>query len=81
MQNDDMINIRNLSVTFRRGGKSVKAVNGVNLVVKPGEVVALLGESGSGKSVTMRSLLRLHPKGTLVDGAMSVDGRDIMGLS
>ncbi len=81
MQNDDMINIRNLSVTFRRGGKSVKAVNGVNLVVKPGEVVALLGESGSGKSVTMRSLLRLHPKGTLVEGAMSVDGRDIMELS
>lgn len=81
MQNDHMINIRNLSVTFRRGGKSVKAVNGVNLVVKPGEVVALLGESGSGKSVTMRSLLRLHPKGTLVEGAMSVDGRDITGLS
>ncbi|WP_309772365.1 MULTISPECIES: ABC transporter ATP-binding protein [Agrobacterium] len=81
MQNDNMIDIRNLSVTFRRGGKSVKAVNGVNLVVKPGEVVALLGESGSGKSVTMRSLLRLHPKGTLIEGAMSVDGRDIMGLS
>ena len=81
MQNDAMIDIRDLSVTFRRGGKAIKAVNGVSLSVKPGEVVALLGESGSGKSVTMRSLLRLHPKGTLIEGDMSVDGRDVMELS
>lgn len=81
MQNDAMIDIRDLSVTFRRGGKTVRAVNGVSLSVQPGEVVALLGESGSGKSVTMRSLLRLHPKGTLIEGAMTVDGRDVTGLS
>lgn len=81
MQNDAMINIRDLSVTFRRGGKAVRAVNGVSLSVKPGEVVALLGESGSGKSVTMRSLLRLHPKGTLIEGGMTVDGRDVTALS
>lgn len=81
MHNDAMIDINNLSVTFRRGGKAVKAVNGVSLSVKPGEVVALLGESGSGKSVTMRSLLRLHPKGTLIEGGMTVDGRDVLGLS
>lgn len=81
MQNDAMIDINNLSVTFRRGGKAVKAVNGVSLSVKTGEVVALLGESGSGKSVTMRSLLRLHPKGTLIEGGMTVDGRDVLGLS
>jgi peptide/nickel transport system ATP-binding protein len=76
-----MIDIRDLSVTFNRGRKPVKAVNGVSLSVGAGEVVALLGESGSGKSVTMRSLLRLHPKGTTIEGAMSVDGRDVMGLS
>ncbi|MES5048285.1 ABC transporter ATP-binding protein [Rhizobium nepotum] len=81
MQTGAMIDIHDLSVTFRRGGKAVKAVNGVSLAVKPGEVVALLGESGSGKSVTMRSLLRLHPKGTLIEGAMTVDGRDVAGLS
>ncbi|WP_420043080.1 ABC transporter ATP-binding protein [Agrobacterium tumefaciens] len=81
MQNDAMIDIRDLSVTFRRGGKAVRAVNGVSLSVKPGEVVALLGESGSGKSVTMRSLLRLHPKGTLIEGGMTVDGRDVTALS
>jgi peptide/nickel transport system ATP-binding protein len=81
MQTDAMIDIRNLSVTFNRGRKPVKAVNGVSLSVKPGEVVALLGESGSGKSVTMRSLLRLHPKGTKIEGDISVGGRDIMALS
>ena len=76
-----MIDIRDLSVTFRRGRKEVKAVNGVSLTVRPGEVVALLGESGSGKSVTMRSLLRLHPPGTLIEGEIDVAGRDVMGLS
>ncbi|CAM3864300.1 ABC transporter ATP-binding protein (plasmid) [Agrobacterium radiobacter] len=81
MQNDAMIDISSLSVTFRRGGKTVKAVSGVSLSVKPGEVVALLGESGSGKSVTMRSLLRLHPRGTLIEGGMTIDGRDVLGLS
>lgn len=76
-----VIDIRDLSVTFHRGRKPVKAVNGVSLSVGAGEVVALLGESGSGKSVTMRSLLRLHPKGTDVTGSMAVAGRDVMGLS
>lgn len=76
-----VINIRDLSVTFHRGRRPVKAVNGVSLSVKAGEVVALLGESGSGKSVTMRSLLRLHPKGTDITGSMTVAGRDVMGLS
>ncbi|MGM4914637.1 ABC transporter ATP-binding protein [Rhizobium sp. 768_B6_N1_8] len=81
MHTDAMIDIRNLSVTFNRGRKPVKAVNGVSLSVRPGEVIALLGESGSGKSVTMRSLLRLHPRGTRIEGSMTVDGRDVTGLS
>ncbi|MCJ8507380.1 ABC transporter ATP-binding protein [Rhizobium lemnae] len=78
---DPMIDIRNLSVTFNRGRKPVKAVNGVSLSVNSGEVVALLGESGSGKSVTMRSLLRLHPKGTSIEGSMRVAGNDVTELS
>nr|WP_105405009.1 ABC transporter ATP-binding protein [Neorhizobium sp. T7_12] len=81
MQTAAMIDIRNLSVTFNRGRKPVKAVNGVSLSVQAGEVVALLGESGSGKSVTMRSLLRLHPKGTTIEGSMTVAGRDVTGLT
>jgi peptide/nickel transport system ATP-binding protein len=76
-----MIDIRDLAVTFTRGRKFVKAVNGVSLAVQPGEVVALLGESGSGKSVTMRSLLRLHPPKTLIGGRIEVAGEDVMSLS
>src|SRR3546814_1409966 len=55
-----IIDIRNLTVTFTAGRKPVQAVNGVDLSVAKGEVLALLGESGSGKSVTLRTLLRLH---------------------
>lgn len=76
-----MIDIDNLSVTFNRGRKPVQAVNGVSLSVNAGEVVALLGESGSGKSVTMRSLLRLHPKGTRITGRMQVAGQDVTAMS
>ena len=54
------VEIRDLRVTFTGGRKPVQAVNGVSLAVQRGEVVALIGESGSGKSVTLRTLLRLH---------------------
>jgi len=50
------VDIRDLTVTFTGGKSPVKAVNGVTLSVKRGEVVALIGESGSGKSVTLRSI-------------------------
>ncbi len=78
---EPMIDVRDLSVVFGRGARPVPAVNGVSLAVAPGEVVALLGESGSGKSVTLRSLLRLHPASARVDGTVRVDGTDVMGLS
>lgn len=77
-----IIDIRNLTVTFTGGRRPVHAVNGVDLRLERGEVLALLGESGSGKSVTLRSLLRLHPeKRTQIAGAMQVAGEDLMTLS
>ena len=78
---DPMVDIRDLAVTFTGGRRRVRAVNGVSLAVRPGEVVALLGESGSGKSVTLRSLLRLHPPRTLIEGEIQVAGADVMSLS
>ncbi|MEJ1159137.1 ABC transporter ATP-binding protein [Prosthecomicrobium sp. N25] len=78
---DPIVDIRNLSVTFTGGRKPVRAVDDVTLQVGAGEVVALLGESGSGKSVTLRSLLRLHPKGrATMDGSIRVDGEDVLAL-
>ena len=76
------VDIQNLSVTFTGGRKPVHAVGGVDLQVDRGEVVALIGESGSGKSVTLRSLLRLHPsKRTQIGGKMLVGGQDVLALS
>lgn len=82
--NDDepMVRLRDLSVTFAGGRKPVHAVSGVSLEVKRGEVVALIGESGSGKSVTMRTLLRLHPeRRTRMGGTVQVAGRDVLAMS
>ena len=76
------VDIRNLTVTFTGGRKPVQAVGGVDLQVQRGEVVALIGESGSGKSVTLRALLRLHaPRRTQIGGQMIVGGQDVLALS
>ncbi|CAN7301190.1 Oligopeptide transport ATP-binding protein OppD [compost metagenome] len=76
-----MISVRDLHVTFSGGGKTIRAVNGVSLDVGAGEAVALIGESGSGKSVTLRALMRLHPpRRTRMAGEIHVDGADVMAL-
>ena len=78
-----LVSVRDLHVTFNPGGgkKPVRAVNGVDLTVDRGETVALIGESGSGKSVTLRALLRLHPeRRTTISGSMQVAGHDVLKL-
>lgn len=75
-----LVEIGNLHVTFR-GAQDVHAVNGVSFRLAPGEVLGILGESGSGKSVTLKTLLRLLPENrTAIDGTIRVDGRDILAL-
>jgi peptide/nickel transport system ATP-binding protein len=76
------VDIRQLHVTFTGGKKPVQAVSGVDLRVQRGEVVALIGESGSGKSVTLRTLLRLHAeKKTQIAGQIRVGDHDVLKLS
>ncbi len=76
------VDIQNLTVTFTGGRKPVRAVGGVDLQVQRGEVVALIGESGSGKSVTLRALLRLHDsRRSQIGGKMWVGGQDVLALS
>lgn len=75
------VSVKDLHVAFSGGGKTIRAVNGVSLDVAPGEAVALIGESGSGKSVTLRALMRLHPpRRTRMTGQIRVDGQDVLAL-
>ena len=79
---EPLVDIRDLSVSFSGGRAPVQAVSGVSLQVQRGEVVALIGESGSGKSVTLRTLLRLHPmQRTRISGSVRVAGHDVLALS
>jgi peptide/nickel transport system ATP-binding protein len=76
----NLIDVRNLNVTFS-GERTVYAVNDLSLSVKQGEVLGLLGESGSGKSVTLRALMRLLPKKrTKIGGSINVLGKDVLAL-
>ncbi|MGE0257419.1 MAG: ABC transporter ATP-binding protein [Alphaproteobacteria bacterium] len=67
---------------FTRGGV-VKAVDDVSFAVRRSETLAIVGESGCGKTMTALSLLRLvpNPPGRIVDGSIKIDGRDIVRLS
>src|SRR5580698_6021244 len=77
----DLLEVENLRVRlFDRTGP-VLAVRGASLSVRRGEVVALVGESGCGKSVTALSLLRLLPGSAEVSGSIRLDGQDVLELS
>ncbi|HXO71776.1 MAG TPA: ABC transporter ATP-binding protein, partial [Bradyrhizobium sp.] len=67
---------------FTRSG-AVKAVDGVSFALARGETLAIVGESGCGKSVTALSLMRLipDPPGRIVGGSISLDGVDILALN
>jgi peptide/nickel transport system ATP-binding protein len=78
---EPLVQVRDLHVTFTGGRKPVRAVNGVDLTVARGETVTLIGESGSGKSVTLRALLRLHAeRRSRITGSMQVAGYDVLAL-
>src|ERR1700682_5337070 len=75
-----LVEIRNHNIRYT-GERTVYAVNDLSLVLGDGEVLGLLGESGSGKSVTLRALMRLLPKKrTRISGSIRVLGRDVLAL-
>ena len=75
-----LLAVENLNVTFS-GVRTVQALHGVSLSLAAGETLGLLGESGSGKSVTLRTLLRINPpQRTLVSGSIQMAGQDVLAL-
>lgn len=76
-----LVRARNLNVSFVSRDATVNAVNGIDLDLSTGEVLCILGESGSGKSVTLRALMRLNPPAkTVMSGELTVAGHDMLTL-
>src|SRR5580700_1582648 len=79
---DPLLEIRNLSVAFETGQGVIVPVGDLSLTVYPGQTVALVGESGCGKSVTALSILRLipQPPGKILGGEVILNGRSLLRL-
>jgi oligopeptide/dipeptide ABC transporter ATP-binding protein len=80
---EPLLDVQNLQTQFTIGGGIVRAVDGVSWDVRPGETVALVGESGCGKSVSALSVMRLvsQPAGRIVGGRVLFKGRDLLALT
>jgi oligopeptide/dipeptide ABC transporter ATP-binding protein len=77
-----LLEVKDLRTHFLTKEETIKAVNGVSFEVFPGETFGLVGESGCGKSVTCRSILRLlRPPGKIISGSVIYDGIDLISLS
>ena len=78
-----LLDVQNLQTQFATSAGVVRAVDGVSWDVQEGETVALVGESGCGKSVSALSIMRLvaAPAGRIVGGRVLFKGRDLLELS
>src|ERR1700722_8136510 len=75
-----LVEVSDLSVRFVSREATVHAVNKVSFSASRGEVLCILGESGSGKSVTLRTLMRLLPRQARVEGGVRVNGKDVLAM-
>jgi peptide/nickel transport system ATP-binding protein len=73
-----LLEVSDLSVRFQTDDGRVQAVDGVSFTLEQGQVLAIVGESGCGKSVTAMSIVRLLPPTASVSGAARFDGRDLL---
>ena len=78
---DSILSIRDLQTEFHVGNRAYRAVGGVSLKVSHGECLGVIGESGSGKSVTALSVMGLvaSPPGVITGGAVYFEGEDLIG--
>ncbi len=76
-----VLDVHGLTVTLSSDGRRNRVVDGIDLTVHRGEVFALLGESGSGKSMTARAIMGLIDKGDIEAESMTLNGTDLLSLS
>jgi microcin C transport system ATP-binding protein len=79
---DNIIEIKNLHIGFKKGEQIKQVVHGVDISIKSHETLALVGESGAGKSLTAQAILRLIPESiiTYPQGSIFFEGRDLLKL-
>jgi peptide/nickel transport system permease protein len=78
---DDVLQVRGLTVAFGVGGQMLAAVTGVDLTVRAGHTVGIVGESGCGKTITARAAMSLLPaEATVVSGSIRLFGQELIGL-
>jgi oligopeptide transport system ATP-binding protein len=75
-----LLEVRDLRVAFTRGGRRVHAVNGLSYGLGQGEMLAIIGESGSGKTVAARTLMGLLPPTARISGSARFDGTELVGM-
>jgi peptide/nickel transport system ATP-binding protein len=80
MANPPVLEVKDLTVRFQRRGTDVAAVNGASFALSAGETLTILGESGSGKSVTLKALMGLLPNYARITGKVWLNGNEILGL-
>ena len=80
-RNTVVLDVTGLTVTLTTEGRRARVVDGIDVTVRRGEVFALLGESGSGKSMTARAIMGLIDNGDVEAQAMSLSGTDLLSLS
>ena len=82
MADERLLDVKNLKTYFFTDEGVVRAVDGVDLYIKQGETLGVVGESGCGKSVTALSIMKLipQPPGKIVGGTITLEGRDLLRL-
>jgi oligopeptide/dipeptide ABC transporter ATP-binding protein len=76
-----LLELSDLRVDFRQGARLVRAVDGLSYAVHAGMTLAVIGESGSGKTVSSRAVMALLPETATVTGSVRFEGEELIGLS
>ena len=82
-EQENTLEIKNLVIHYISDEEVVKAVNGVNIIIKAGKTLGLVGETGAGKTTTALSILNLvpEPQGKILSGEVLLEGRSVLSMS